>query len=140
MGPWNPRMERFIIGFLLLCGFLDLAYRLKISEIIVCNPGAAFGIAVPGIILWIGIALLLIMVSWRLWWAHDGRERLAWLVIFIGGVVNALDRLLEGCVRDYLTLWPFPSFNVADMMLLLGVLYLLGRMSGIFSTRKSYVS
>ncbi len=140
MGGWSPRMERFVIGLLFLCGLFDLVYRLKSPEITVCNPGIAFGIVLPETLLWSGIVALLIGVLWQFGRRSDEGERLAWSAVFIGGTVNTLDRFLEGCVRDYLTLGPFPSFNLADMMLLLGVLYLLGRMSGIFSTRKSYVS
>lgn len=136
----RPKMERFVIGLLLLCGLLDLVYRLEGSEITVCNSGIAFGIVLPETLLWVGLAVLLVGVSWQLGRVEDEWERLAWSAILIGGVVNGFDRFLEGCVRDYFTLGPFPSFNVADMMLLLGVLYLLGRMSGIFSTRKLYVS
>lgn len=133
-------MERFVVGLFVFLGAGDLAYRLWSSEIIICNTGVAFGITLPGIVLWTGLVALLVAVSWQLWLTDDGQERLAWAAIFIGGMVNMLDRFFEGCVRDYLSFGPFPSFNVADMMLLLGVLYLLGRMSGIFSTRKPYVS
>lgn len=133
-------MERFVIGLLFLCGLFDLAYRLKSPEITVCNPGIAFGIALPDTFLWIGLFVLLFGISWHFSRVQDKGERLAWSAVFVGGTVNTLDRFLEGCVRDYLTLGPFPSFNLADMMLLLGVLYLFGRMSGIFSTRKLYVS
>jgi signal peptidase II len=42
-----------------------------------------------------------------------------------GGLGNALDRLPDGRVTDYLAVGPWPRFNVADTALTLGIVLLL---------------
>ncbi len=135
----NPRMERFIFGFFLLLAFGDGILRFIVLTRTICNTGVAFGIELPQIVLWTALGLLLSLSLWYGRKAADGESRLAWRLVFIGGVVNTVDRFVSGCVHDYLTLPLFPSFNLADMMLFLGVTYLLARMTGIFSTGKTYV-
>ncbi|MFA9262392.1 MAG: signal peptidase II [Undibacterium sp.] len=139
MWVWNPKMERFILGFLLILALGDGILRFTILERIICNDGVAFGIILPGFLLWTFVGALLAVSVWQIQQIREPM-RLAWWAILIGGFVNAIDRLFYGCVHDYLTIPLFPSFNLADMMLFLGVAYLLARMTGIFSTGKTYVS
>lgn len=140
MWVWNPRTERFVFGFFILLALIDGIIRFKLLERKICNDGVAFGVDLPASVLWTVIGILLLASAWSAQRETAGAARLAWLAIFIGGLVNALDRFVYGCVHDYLTLPLFPSFNLADMMLFLGVTYLLVRMTGIFSTGKPYVS
>lgn len=94
----------------------------------ICNPGGPFGILLPTWLLFaIGFgAGIFLAVQW-------GKEKsLAlewpWLLIISGGAGNLLERELFGCIMDYIALPPLPVFNVADILLTIGVL-------GIFFNR-----
>ncbi len=104
----------------------------------ICNAGIAWGIALPAPALWFGVSLCLVIVILNACWASSVGQRLAWMAIVLGGGVNTADRLYHGCVADYFHPLLFPSFNVADMMIFLGVLFLLVSVSGIFPKIKSY--
>ncbi len=51
--------------------------------------------------------------------------RLSLLFILVGGLSNLIDRLAWGGVVDFIRLPPFPSFNLADIMICLGTALLL---------------
>lgn len=94
----------------------------------ICNPGGPFGILLPGwLLLLIGFgAAVFLAVQW-------GKEKSfalewPWLLILSGGAGNLLERALFGCIMDYIALPPLPVFNVADILLIVGVL-------GIFFNR-----
>lgn len=43
------------------------------------------------------------------------------LLILSGGISNLLDRLIYSGVIDYIQLWVFPVFNIADIAIVLGI-------------------
>lgn len=120
---------------------------------LVLNPGAVFGIG-PGqrwffvvfTIIAMGIGLVLFAVRTR---AGDYISHIAIACILAGAAGNLYDRLLYGAVRDFLNMlpdvkmpfgwhWPggspevFPwVFNVADMLLLLGIGLLMIRINQV---------
>lgn len=93
------------------------------------NRGAAFGI-LPNqtellTVLSIGIAVAGIALMWRESRAHP------FMVIAIGMVVggavgNIIDRIRLGYVVDFIAVGVWPKFNLADAMITMGVLLLLG--------------
>ena len=92
-----------------------------------CNQGVFWGITVPPGLFWLGAVMLL---GWCIWLFLAQREEFNQgmiALVFIGGAINLLDRLLFGCVIDYFS-WPWvfgkflPNFNLADMSILLGCL------------------
>ncbi len=116
-------------------GVLDLT--------LVLNPGAVFGVG-PGK-RWFFIAFTAVALTFGMWmfakWTRS-RDTLAHASIGLllgGGLGNLYDRLLYGCVRDFLhpfpgvkwpggwkpfggdgQVWPYVS-NVADLLLLIGI-------------------
>lgn len=140
MPSLSQKMKRFVLGLFFFVLLLD--YWFRGSALFFgakhCNTGIAFGVTLPGTLLWIGIGIWLSVAFWQCSLVKIFWERLAWAAIFLGGLANALDRFLHGCVTDYIAIGSFPSFNLADMMLFLGVAYLLGQMTGIFSKLKVY--
>lgn len=110
---------------------------------LVLNPGAVFGVG-PGK-RWFFVAFTLIAIAMAMWafikwttprnfWAHFGLG-----LVLAGGLGNLYDRLVFGCVRDFLhplpgvllpfgwswpsgarEVWPWVS-NVADALLLIGI-------------------
>ncbi len=47
-------------------------------------------------------------------------------LIFGGTVGNLIDRALFGYVRDFITIWIWPSFNLADTAITVGVIWIVG--------------
>lgn len=110
---------------------------------LVLNPGSIFGIGAGK--RWFFIALTPVAIGFAVWmfgaWtrARDLLGHAAAGLILAGGLGNLYDRLLYGCVRDFLhplpnavlpmgwswpwggrDVWPYVS-NIADAFLLLGV-------------------
>src|SRR6476659_7133966 len=108
-------------------GFFDLRY----SE----NPGSAFGLfrGVPGaryLLFVIGIGALIIVATYLRKAAPDARRLGAELGLLAGGALgNVIDRIMYARVTDFIV-WragshEWPTFNIADAALVVGVVGLL---------------
>lgn len=105
------------------------------------NPGVSFGLLgshsdwMPWALALIAFIISAYLVM-RLWRAKNKRDAI-WIGLIIGGALgNAIDRLIDGVVTDFIDLQVFeyhwPTFNFADIAIVLGVaIVLLG------STRNS---
>ena len=86
------------------------------------NTGAAFGVLQ-------GERALLILIGagvsvFLLWYLRSHHS--IWLALILGGAVsNLLDRVIRGYVIDFIDLGWWPSFNVADSCMTVGVVVLL---------------
>lgn len=91
------------------------------------NPGIAFSINLP---LWIAITLIIILLGIlvRLFllsrgknWAYD------WglILTICGGLSNLWDKLFFSYVRDFVAIGPLPVFNLADILIFVGVLLII---------------
>ena len=101
-----------------------------------CNEGVAFGFRLNKVLI-IFLSILIIFGVLYLMWLRkpDGNERTAWVLIITGALSNLVDRLFWGCVVDYVKIYYWPLFNVADAMLVIAVVYLI-----FFSFKKSQAS
>ena len=108
-------------------GFFDLRY----SE----NPGSAFGLfrGVPGaryLLFVIGIGALIIVATYLRKAAPEARRLGAELGLLAGGALgNVIDRIMYARVTDFIV-WKaagheWPTFNIADAALVVGVIGLL---------------
>lgn len=90
------------------------------------NAGIALSLPVP---LSFQIILTLVLLIGLLWYAKDKtktrEERIAIASIVGGALGNFWERILFGSVTDFIAVWKFPIFNVADIAISLGVLALL---------------
>jgi signal peptidase II len=109
-------------------GWFKTPYSL-IEEILnlhtVKNINIAFSIPFSGILLNITItALLLLIIGYMIWAVKNNKADLAlWLSILIfGAVSNLFDRYTVKGVIDYLDLKYFTVFNLADIMIIIGIL------------------
>jgi signal peptidase II len=90
------------------------------------NEGIAFGISAGGrtvVMAIVGVALLALGI----YFARHAARPLLWLatgLLFGGALGNAIDRLREGAVTDFLKLPAWPAFNLADVAITAGVLSL----------------
>jgi signal peptidase II len=116
----------YVVQERVVCGF--------ISGELAMNKGIAWSMASTASAPLHILKLLVIIASCGvLVWYHSrasaGSEKRALLLIAAGGVSNLIDRLWLGAVTDFIlikTPWgPFPTFNVADVYIVLGVILFL---------------
>jgi lipoprotein signal peptidase len=91
------------------------------------NPGIAFDLEVPlGLILVLTTIVvgLLVRYAHRLWVAAPINAAAA-IVVTIGALGNALDRLINGFTTDYLIFFSLSAINLSDILILAGVASLL---------------
>lgn len=89
---------------------------------VVCNNGGAWGIA--GNVLPI-VIVVLVFVAILMAKEENRWNLVGFALIFGGGLSNLFDRLFLGCVRDFINIGLFPSFNLADSSITVGVVLVL---------------
>lgn len=92
------------------------------------NQGAAFGMlqGFGGIFGILAIIVSLAIINYYpVIPRHDKWMRVALALQLAGAVGNLIDRLTVGAVTDFVSIWRFPVFNVADLSITVGVIVLL---------------
>lgn len=121
-------LSMLFIAFFLWGHFLVRAWivALKYNEG-VCNPGGPFGIILPQW-LFVTVSFGVVIFVGGAWWRERGCVfEWSWLLILVGGLGNLLERVLFGCIIDYIALPFFPVFNFADILLTIGTLGIIVR-------------
>lgn len=94
---------------------LSVAYNSGISFSQLSDAGSVVVVLVAAVSTAVGVALFV----------APPRYRLALGVILGGALGNLIDRLrYDGAVLDFIGIWKWPSFNVADMAVVFGTLWL----------------
>lgn len=108
---------------------------------LVLNPGAVFGIGAGKTMFFIAVTIVAVAFGLGVFILatreRDGVSHIGLGLILAGGLGNLYDRLVFGCVRDFIhplpkvtwwgttrEVWPYVS-NVADLLLLIGIAMLL---------------
>lgn len=92
------------------------------------NTGIAFGIPIPYYIL---MALTIILIIFIIYFAQKELDltakvsRIGTAFIIGGALGNLIDRLANGYVVDFISVWKWPNFNLADSLITIGVLLLI---------------
>jgi len=93
----------------------------------VCNLGFAFGVF-PFSNLLSTVLIIVILVSIAILFLNQKGQSFALALILGGGFSNLVDRLIRGCVVDFVK-WPvfanLPAFNLADAAITVGVVLLI---------------
>ncbi|MEK7085857.1 MAG: signal peptidase II [Patescibacteria group bacterium] len=111
-------------------------FQLEYSQ----NTGIAFGISIPQIILIIGSPILIGLIIYLVFKELDLRKTLSILsliLIISGALGNLMDRLIHGFVIDFIAIWRWPNFNLADIYITLGILFMItfyGRINKVKKT------
>lgn len=90
------------------------------------NRGVAFSIFAdrPWLVLVLALVVLAVMVGWAS--RVDDRFTLVGIGTVVGGAVgNIIDRVGRGHVTDFIRLPHWPTFNVADIAICIGVVIIL---------------
>ena len=99
-------------------------FKLEYSQ----NTGIAFGLPIPQKILIPGAFILMIAIFFfakKELNLDKGITRIALALILGGALGNLIDRLAYGYVIDFIAIWEWPNFNLADIYITLGVLLIL---------------
>lgn len=90
----------------------------------VCNQDLAFGIRLG----FLNSLTVIFVISACIYFYRRESEkirRFGYLLVIGGGISNLIDRMGRGCVVDFIDFKIWPSFNLADAMISLGVLILI---------------
>lgn len=95
------------------------------------NTGAAFGM-LPGLGEVFKVLPIIVAAAILYYYPRVPREdwylRLAMALQFGGAIGNFTDRIIRGSVTDFISIGPFPVFNVADACISIGVVILIAGM------------
>jgi signal peptidase II len=121
----------FFLGFaLFLADQISKAVMLKTKadlEFIsfFCNENIAWGIRIPPSFFYVLWIIIIGLLFFQLKKNKTFYARLPLILILSGGISNLIDRLIHGCVIDFIDLKFWPVFNLADIFIAIGVAMLL---------------
>lgn len=118
-------MTKYYAG---LIGLFILDRLTKIYfETIDKNAGIAFSLSLPDFILYflLTIVFLLVIFFWIKNIKSQNILKWPWGLVVIGAFSNILDRLKYGGVIDFINLPYFAIFNLSDVFICFGVLWIL---------------
>ena len=94
---------------------------------LVHNPGAAWGIFAHRTWLLTGVSLAVLIALWlmRHQLGTNTRSRWALVLLAAGTTGNLIDRIGAGYVTDFINIGIIPVFNIADILINIGVFGLL---------------
>lgn len=88
------------------------------------NDGIGFGIPVPSLPTFIILIVVIVGIAYWMFLGWQSQHRnIIWgtTLIFVGALSNLIDRIIYGHVVDYLNLFNWSIFNIADLMIFCGV-------------------
>jgi lipoprotein signal peptidase len=93
------------------------------------NPGIAFSLPLPNFVFWPNAALILSALVWLClrMRKHDAVGAALLVCVILGSLSNIIDRAIYSAVIDYLIFFGRSAVNVADGMIVGGVLALIFR-------------
>jgi len=112
------RLSLFIIPFII---FLDQVSKVRFATS--CNTGIAFGLFRDVGVLNIIVPVIVVFTCFY-FLLRQQRKIVSFALALLagGGMSNVIDRLMAGCVRDFIDFKIWPSFNLADSAVTIGVI------------------
>lgn len=105
----------------------------------VTNTGAAFSILENNILILIivSISVLILVYNLSFSFKSDKLTNITFGLLYGGILGNLIDRVFYGYVRDFISIGKFPIFNIADMVIVVGIILLIViSIKGEFLVRK----
>jgi signal peptidase II len=93
----------------------------------VCNKNIAWSINIPEPSFWIFWTIIVSLLLFYLYKKQPKNGSFYLILILSGAVSNIIDRLIFGCVVDFIDLKFWPVFNLADIFIALGAVLLLAK-------------
>ena len=129
-------MKQNYLNFFLLAGLiviLDQISKIFTYDVIflpflalktTLNTGAAFGIlkGQTTLLIWVSIIIVGIILFYLDKIADDKVRCIAASLILGGALGNMVDRIFLGHVRDFISIGIWPSFNIADAVITMGII------------------
>lgn len=130
----KPKRLVLSLLFVFFLFFIDQFSKYLIRQsggFYLCNQGIAWGIKLPTFIFWI-FWILIILVIFYLFYKEFFKTTFpkkylvyALILIFSGAVGNLTDRIVFGCIIDFIDLKIWPVFNLADSFITIGVILII---------------
>ena len=109
----------FLLLFLVL---IDQSFKIIFSSISVCNKNLAWSISASLGVFYLAWAIIFFLL---IYFFHKKSkllyEKIALIFILSGAASNLVDRVIHGCVIDFIDLGIWPVFNLADIYITIGV-------------------
>lgn len=124
VGTW------WLFGVGMLSLVFSQAVRVLFADLVVYNPGLAFGITAPD---WLIVPMVVIFLMVILVWYYRNQTKdiytaSAFGMILGGGASNLLERFwFNGQVADYWNLFGISTINLADIFVGLGIILIIVR-------------
>lgn len=119
----KSRLQLFFL-FILLAA-LDQFLKILFLKNSVCNKNIAWSIPIaPGAFYFFWLIIFLFLICYFLK-SKNHFEKMVLIFIFAGAISNIIDRILRGCVVDFIDLKFWPVFNLADIYITMGIILLL---------------
>ena len=112
--------QKYIVNYEIIKGVFSLEY----AE----NKGIAFGIEAPQLLLIIIAIIIVPIIFFTIWKELSPNHRITKISssLIIGGALgNVTDRILNGFVIDFISVWKWPNFNLADTFIVAGILLII---------------
>ena len=123
--PW-------LLGYAVVFFMLAQISQHALKEPLLCNTGISFGLKLPPVMLFFGIAgafflLLFFLIKAESYFSPWKKSLFLGGGLFLGGALsNIFDRLTLGCVPDFFrVVFFFPAFNIADIGISCGAILFL---------------
>lgn len=114
-------LEKYLLAGIIV--FIDQFTKTFVDGI--RNYGAAFGILQGGKFLFVAVSIAVILLC-IYFLNKDVKSKYKQLLYFglsfilAGSFGNLIDRVVYGYVRDFISFWIWPSFNIADSFSVIG--------------------
>ena len=114
---------------LLVCNFVKEPigndyFKLEIAN----NTGLAFGFNdgsnVKNIFIMLFVLCIVIRFIKNQIELIDSKTAVALSMVLAGGIGNVIDRIFRGAVLDFISIYKFPIFNIADILVFVGAILL----------------
>jgi signal peptidase II len=102
---------------------IDNIFKFEYAE----NTGIAFSLPVPYVLILISNIFIigtLIYLAITEFDFSNNIAKIATSLVIAGGMGNLIDRLIFGYVIDFISIWQYPFFNLADAYIITAVLLL----------------
>lgn len=116
----NEKNFRFSALFFLLI-LIDQIFKFYFSAISICNKNIAWSLPIASGVFYFLWLIIFFILIYNFLKRKNYFEKISLVLILSGAFSNIIDRLLRGCVIDFIDLKFWPVFNLADIYITIGI-------------------